>query len=664
MSDRIDTKAIINKIIPSAETEIPLLSSHLSKLEIYEKSQGEWYIKSHDAKGKEKLIFDDNKNQKRPEEIVRQLFLFELTENYEYTKDKIKVEEIVSFGREKKRADIVVYQDDGITPWIIVEVKEPYEKLNIPQLKSYLNAEGSPIGVAVNGKEMTILYRPYPKEFDDNLPDIPTYTEYLDVKDSANPVIEVADVVLTRNWTLEELEITSREKKRSLREIIEILEELVLANSGVDSFNEIFKLIYAKLFDEWEARSSKDHQLKFRKYRDFKTTYEVISKLFNGAKGEWKGIFDQTEKIKLTPEHLSVCVTEMQEVKLFGADLRIIDEAFEYLVPEVSKSKKGQYFTPRVIIDAAVKMLNPHSKEYIIDPACGSSGFLVHAMQYVWEKNNMEDKDVKSAYAGKYLWGIDFEEKATKISRAIMLIAGDGKSHIYQENSLEFTRWSERFKADLRGEELLSDESFKGLNFDILLTNPPFAGEIKENWLKALYKILPENKMKTDSTVDRHILFIERALDMIKPGGRMAIVLPQGVFNNTNDRYIREFIMRRARILAVVGLHGNSFKPHTGTKTSLLFLRKWKEDELDKGENPRLKDFPIFFAVSKIPMKDNSGNYAFVKDENGNMAFDKEGNPVYQTDLFDIADAFIKWGKKRLQEGDTTFDFLDNVEVD
>jgi type I restriction enzyme M protein len=663
MNDRIKTKNTVNKIIPSAETEIPLLSSHLSKLEIYEKSQGEWYIKSHDAYGKEKLLFDENKNQKRPEEIVRQLFLFELAYNYGYPIDKIKTEESVSFGREKKRADIVVYQEDGITPWIIIEVKAPDEELNIPQLKSYLNAEGSPIGVSVNGKEMTIHYRPYPKQFEDNLPDIPTYTEYLDVKDSENPVITVADVVLTRNWTLEELKAKSREKKRSLKEIIKILEELVLANSGVDSFNEIFKLIYAKLFDEWEAPNRKGHQLKFRKYKDPKVTYEEISGLFNGAKKEWKGIFDKTEEIKLKPDHLNVCVGEMQEMELFGADLRIIDEAFEYLVPEVSKSKKGQYFTPRVIIDAAVKMLNPDRREYIIDPACGSSGFLVHAMQYVWKKYNLNDKSAKSVYAGKYLWGIDFEEKATKISRALMLIAGDGKTHIYQENALEFTRWSEKIKADLKDEELVADDTFRELQFDILLTNPPFAGDIPESWLKALYEIVPESKKKSDSAVDRHILFVERVLNIIRPGGRLAIVLPQGVFNNTNDRYIREFIMRKARILAVIGLHGNSFKPHTGTKTSLLFLRKWKEDELDKGENPKIKDYPIFLPASKIPMKDNSGNYVFVKDENGNMAFDKEGNPVYQTDLFDIADAFIKWGKKRLNEGDTTFDFLDDVEI-
>jgi len=137
---------------------------------------------------------------------------------------------------------------------------------------------------------------------------------------------------------------------------------------------------------------------------------------------------------------------------------------------------------------------------------------------------------------------------------------------------------------------------------------------------------------------------------MIKPGGRMVIVLPQGIFNNTNDEYIRKFIMKKARILGVVGLNGNSFKPHTGTKTSLLFLRKWKKEELDEGENPKLKDYPIFFAVSKIPFKDNSGEYIFAD----------RANKIYQTDLFDISNAFIKWGKERLESKDKAFDFLDD----
>jgi len=620
---------------------------------IYEKEEGKWYIKSYDYKGKEKLIFNEETGKSTPEEIIRQLFLLELEDNYGYPLERIRIEERVTFGTEqKKRADIVVYQEDKITPWILVEIKAPNQKSNLQQLKSYLNAEGSPIGVGTNGKESAILFRPYPKEFEDNLPDIPFETEYQEVKNADNPVVGVKDIILNRKWTLKELDEENK-KGHNLREKIEILEELVLANSGVDSFTEIFKLIYAKLYDEFEARNRENKQLKFRKYKDARTTFKVISELFEDAGDEWKGVFETTDKIKLTPDHLSICIGVLQNIKLFGTDLRIIDEAFEYLVPEVSKSKKGQYFTPRVVIDTCVKMLNPSRREYIIDPACGSAGFSVHAMEYVWEKYGMQDYQTRYSYARKYLWGIDFEEKSTKISRAIMLIAGDGKGHIFQQNSLEFPRWGGRLKVELDEEMLINDNQNKELGFDILMTNPPFAGEIRENWIKALYSIVPESKLKSrGSAISRHILFIERTLNMIKPGGRLAIVLPQGVFNTTNAEYIRKFIINKAKILAVIGLHENSFKPHTGTKTSLLFLRKWKKYELDEGGNPKLKDYPYFSVVSKVPFKKNSGEYIFVD----------KAKRIYQTDLFDIANAFIKWGKNQLKNGDNTFDFLKDLE--
>jgi type I restriction enzyme M protein len=120
-------------------------------------------------------------------------------------------------------------------------------------------------------------------------------------------------------------------------------------------------------------------------------------------------------------------------------------------------------------------------------------------------------------------------------------------------------------------------------------------------------------KVKDQNNVGRDILFIERNLSFIKPGGRMAIVLPQGRFNNSSDKDIREYIADQCRILAVVGLHGNVFKPHTGTKTSVLFVQKWNDDEKAGPLCPRLDDYPIFFATMKEPSKDNSGDKIYLK---------------------------------------------------
>ncbi len=274
----------------------------------------------------------------------------------------------------------------------------------------------------------------------------------------------------------------------NLKTIIQDLEELVLANSWIDSFNEIFKLIYAKLYDELEAENAWDWELKFKSYITASVTYKEVNSLFERAKKEWKGIFDIQDYIKLKPEHLDVCVPKLEKIKLFWNNLRIIDETFEYLVPEASKSKKWQYFTPRIIIDTCIKMLNPTNEECVLDPSCWIAGFLVHNMQYVWEKYNLTKYRQKSHYASKYLYGIDFDEKSTKISKAIMFIALDGKTHIFNENTLDYKKWSSKVKVWLQDEDLIISEDNKSLNFDIILSNPPFAWDIQEKDLIVKYR--------------------------------------------------------------------------------------------------------------------------------------------------------------------------------
>lgn len=181
------------------------------------------------------------------------------------------------------------------------------------------------------------------------------------------------------------------------------------------------------------------------------------------------------------------------------------------------------------------------------------------------------------------------------------------------------------------------------------MANPPFAGDVKESRILHQYELTFNDKRKAQSKVGRDILFIERNLDFLKPGGRMAIVLPQGRFNNTTDKYIREFISQHGRILAVVGLHGNTFKPHTGTKTSVLFVQKW-DDKLYL----KVDDYPIFFAVSEKGGKDNSGDYIYVKsNDNGQYKLDRNGHMIVDHDLHNhngelpdgIAETFIEFAK-------------------
>lgn len=649
--EKIGTEEIFDLVFRDSSVKFGLQEfsrEMLKKINAFEKEQGRFYVRCL-KRQKDIFIYDKNKKTGKPEEIIRQLWLIKLTQEYRYPIERIEVEKSIQFGREvhPKAADIVIYKEDKITPYIIFEVKEPNAKKAEEQLKSYLSAEGAEGGVWSNGvlSQRIILYRPYPKEYLTALPDIPK-------------VNQTWDDLFEEKRTYDELE-----EKFDLSFIISRLEEMVLAQAGVNVFEEVFKLIYAKLYDEDQARNVRPKQeVHFRQYKDPKKTHAVINdELFRGAIEEWPNIFDRTDKIELTPEQLQICIPFLEKNKFFGSgrdELEIIDRAFEHLIAEVSKGQKGQYFTPRNVIKMCVKMLNPRQEEYIIDPACGSGGFLLHTMYWVWDNHlKSTSQEAKRKYASRYLYGIDFDDNMRRISQALMLIAGDGKHNIFKRNSLDARDWigeqaeeaRTRLKSLLTRQDEENRKTYRYLNFDLLMTNPPFAGEITDRGLLRQYEFAKKNG-SLKSKVERHILFIERSLDALKQGGRMAIVLPQGIFNNTNMEWIREWFFEKARILAVVGLEGNTFKlpapaKGTGTKTSVLFLQKWKEGETSP------KDYPIFMAVSKKSGKDNSGEYVFVNDKGKRIKaesgiFETHENLKLNDDLGEIAEEFIKFAKK------------------
>lgn len=635
----------------------------------------------------------------KPEEVVRQLYLLKLINQYKYPRNRITVEHPVSFGRETKAADIVVFDKDRPTvEYIIVELKKPKLQDGKNQLRSYCNATGAPIGVWTNGSQLFHFNRKDPNYFEP-ITDIPNADQTL------------ADIIKER-FTLKDLILKDKISSEglSLKTIIQDMEDEVLANAGVDVFEEVFKLIFTKLYDETKSQKDKEIINYFLKNKSLSQVAELktkhpysngnnfediikevlqvddssfrvlefrntgqsegelknkIQKLFDEARQKWDGVFPDDSKIDLAPSHLSICVSSLQDIKLFNSNLQIIDEAFEYLVNKSAKGEKGQYFTPRHVIDMCVKMLNPKRGEYMIDSAAGSCGFTVHTIFQMTghlfsneEISEDEKEDVLKVF------GIDFDEKVVRVARTINLIAGDGETNVLYLNTLDYERWNERTnniewfrtygKGFKRFERLKKGKgSNKEFLFDILMANPPFAGDIKEPRIIHKYELGYNHNSKPQSRVGRDILFIERNLQFLKPGGRMAIVLPQGRFNNTSDKRIREFVSEKARILAVVGLQVNTFKPHTGTKTSVLFLQKWNDTPAQGPLCPKVDDYPIFFAVSEKSGKDNSGDYVYVKNGEGKPLLDKHGHLIVDHDLHNhgeelsdgIAEAFIEFAK-------------------
>ena len=628
--------------------------------------------------------------QLKPEELIRQLYTARLLKRYRYPRERIRFEHVVNFGREKKRADIVILDKDRPdTPFIIIEVKKPKLQDGKAQLRSYCNATGAPIAVWTNGQQISYYHRRDPNYFED-ITDIPNADQTL-------------AAILKERFTLKDLILKDKlvTERKSLKDIILELEDEVLANAGVDVFEEVFKLIFTKLYDEFKSQNDKifiDHLIRTEQSDDIENPdYEVrktaiekvpdsnfrsmefrntgqtesqlkakIQRLFDDARDRWRGVFPEHSTFELSDSHLAVCVSSLQDIKLFNSNLQVVDEAFEYLVSKSAKGEKGQYFTPRHVIDMCVKMLNPQPGEYMIDTAAGSCGFPVHTVFKLTGTlfTNAEIPEADKEHILK-IFGIDFDEKTVRVARTLNLIAGDGEMNVLHLNTLDYERWEDSTERNNRWGRTYGDgfdrlkalrreqNENKSFGFDILMANPPFAGDIKESRILHQYNLTFKQNGKAHTKLGRDILFIERNLDFLKPGGRMAIVLPQGRFNNTSDKHVREFIAERGRILAIVSLHGNTFKPHTGTKTSVLFVQKWNDDPEQGPLCSKASDYPIFFAVSENGGKDNSGDYVFLENSDGQHKLDKNGHLIVEHDLHNhneelpdgIAEAFIEWAE-------------------
>lgn len=543
----------------------------------------------------------------KPEELVRQHALRELLDDLGYEKSQIRVEVPVQMGSEvhKKPADVVVYTDGKRTsPWIIVELKKPKRKEGIEQLKSYMNATGAQFGWWTNGSDAQYLLRTDPNDFSLRLTRVPAAGESLD--DIDDPL--------------------TRERLKPVTDLLDLLlvcEEEILSHQSVNTFDELFKVIYAKLYNERMnlAHPSDVCQFRVGLTEDPEKVAERITRLYEKARRKWKGVFK--DDIELTPQNLTYVVAALQEYE-FVSDRSgdVLGVAFEALINPETKGDKGQYFTPRHVIDMCVSMLDPAEEEKILDPASGSSGFLIRAMKHVNAKIDERfgidpDKaaEHRKDYAQEMLVAMDNDPRLVRIAKAYMIIENDGRANVHFADSLDARSWETEIKKKLE-------------DVDMILTNPPFAGAIKTSTTLNQYDLTyrgDPGKGKPATKVVRAILFLEQSLRILRPGGRMAIVLPQGLMNNITDGYVRDFIDRNARILAIVGLHENTFLPFTKAKTTVLFLQKWQ----DPDERP--EDYEIFFDVSRRPGKNGYGQPIWSDDG------------TLDTDVMEIAAVFGAW---------------------
>lgn len=519
----------------------------------------------------------------RPEEEVRQDYEQVLVDNYGYLKTELDIEVAIPRGTGyfPDKADIIVYRSQsGREPTAdilgIVETKRKDRWDGIEQLKSYMTATSAQWGVWTNGDDIAYVCKPYGQLVvrDDYLNNIPVRGQSLD------GVGRLAKSDL-RPFGRQEL-------KGAFRRILRTL----YANTNISRReklgSEMIKLIFAKIQDEktylerppdFRAEAGEDPEhIKARVDNLFASVIEEL---------EHDGVFNPYETITLDAPSVAWVVGQLERGSLLQTDTDVVGDAFEVFAESRLAGEKGEFFTPRGVIQTAVKIANPRPYDTICDPACGSGGFLIHGMKYIWQSMDSDARwrgspqidNAKREMAGRSLFGIDKETDLVKISKAYMAISGDGRSNIVHENSLH----SPDTFVDVARQHFIQDRTFR--QFDFILTNPPFG--TKNKVLKTdSQNFRLGHKWKADENTeemvqsreiterDPYVLFVERCFDLMKIGGILGIILPETVFHAPTLKYLRHFIMRGNSILAIVELPHNTFRPHCNAKTCLLVVQK------------------------------------------------------------------------------------------
>ena len=516
-----------------------------------------------------------------PEEQVRQDYERLLIDDYGYLKSEIDIEVAIPRGsRRSDRADIVVYRgDSGRSPTTdvvgIVETKKPGAQDGREQLKSYLTATSAEWGVWTNGETIEYFCKPPGQVavLADHINNIPVRGQRLeDIGQLAKAALKPFGPVQLR---------------LAFRYILNTL----YANANISRKeklgNEAIKLIFAKIRDE-TTYPTRPPAFRAGFGEEPDAVKRRVDALFDEVKDDLAddGVFEQHDAVALDAKGVAWVVGQLERGSLTSTPTDVVGDAFEVFAESKFVGEKGQFFTPRCIIDVAVRLIDPKPKETVCDPACGSGGFIIAAMRHVWQRmaEHPEWRGLPAArlaeerrrMAERSFFGIDKEADLVRIAKAYMAISGDGRSNIVQENAL----LPAPRLGGLAAGKFAAGESFR--QFDCILTNPPYGTKAKVLLDEAQHFELGHRWQRSEAgwrkgaarQTDPYILFIERCLQMLADGGRAAIVLPETVFHAPSMAHARHYIAQRAAVRAVASLPHNTFRPYCNAKTCLLVLEK------------------------------------------------------------------------------------------
>lgn len=605
----------------------------------------------------------------KPQESNLQSIILMLNEEYGFDLSDMERDFVISYTDpdtekpKKQKVELVVFEkgkshdQDFIIRICVVhddKIKETDKKKGVkPTLENAMGAvENCEFGLWANGSSYHYLQKEddamgFDYEFVD-LSDFPGEGETLDDLDRAD---------------------RSSSKKPANDSLIKVFKrshDYIYGNEGrkKDAFWQLLNLIFCKLFDEKRRfiPSEESYRRKFWvgvKEQNTEEGRKAVAKRIKGLFEELKGdeifseVFDGNEVISLTDKGIAFIAGELSKYSFLDASVDVKGMAYETIVSNTLKQEAGQFFTPRNIIKAMVEMMNPTEHDRILDPCSGSGGFLVMALDHVRKHiaselypdldgpllvekfNSMEVNERVRDYAERSIFGFDFDPDLKKAARMNMVMAGDGHANIFHVNSLAYPNWehpSEVEKIQNAIDKSLSEmKDIEGRygndareKFDIIFTNPPFGAKVKvepeiaSQYFLSKYSDAPE------------VLFIEACYNFLKPGGKVAIVLPDGILGNPNTLPVRKWILDKFKILASVDLAVEAFLPQVGVQASLLFLQRKTEVERQLAQDGS-EDYEVFMAIAEKLGKDRRGNPIYVRDKDGaEILFDAETKYVVQ----------------------------------
>ena len=570
----------------------------------------EQVIKEGEKKGYFRFVNDGAKieylpsghkeNFSDPEEKVRAEYYFDLLEKYHYPAKRVELETEMPARVPRFFADIVIYEDDAKKkPYIVVECKKDgisdaeFEQAT-KQAIGNARVLHAPFAICVAGNTHRAMET---AEWNDKEPEKATIT---DIPISYGKIEEYRFKKGDSDWDLKTLD--KSELKRALEKSQNTLWAGGKRNPTV-AFDELCKIIFVKIRDEKRGRKTGEYyDFQIKTHEKAESVYRRINDIYLEAKEKDPEVFK--ESLKVEPEELYTVVGHLQSISLNKTDLDTKGVAFEQFMEDFFKGKSGQYFTPREIVSFAVKIMNIKNDDLVLDPACGSGGFLLHALDEVrgQAENYYKDDETEKYrfwhdFAQNNLFGIEINDSIARVAKMNMIIHDDGHTNVIGFDALE----------DI-GKMTEKNRGFGKNRFDVVVTNPPFGANVKRSehpYLESF--ILGKNGKTIRDNQKTEILFIERCIDFLKVGtGRMAIVLPDGILTNSSLSYVRNFLMEKCQILAVISLPQITFMHYgAGVKSSLVFVRRKKEGE-------KIGKYKIFMAITEHVGYDATGR----KDKN------------------------------------------------